>query len=170
MVRGEFLMRGLRSPRALAGAALLIAFLTLLLSATGAAWAKAPTDKDEVQVLTTATGSFTSPVTAGDAVALTNASFVQPAGSTILVLFRLDGDLPEDPVANPCSFSVFLGAGAVGAELEITNGGFHTPFALEGVIPTEADVARTVEAAVSSAECETSGVTVDVTVEVVALY
>ena len=154
-----------RSPSALAIAlaAMLVALITLVFSMGGAAGAKGK------QLLTTATGSLSTPD--GGPLELANASFTQEAGDTILAVIKLDwdGEPPPFDGDTPCRFAGGVEiAGAFFVELEITNGGFSQTAAVYGIVPSSAVVERTIVSSVI-ADCPTNGVTVNLTVAVLAV-
>jgi hypothetical protein len=152
-------------------AAMLVSIMALVISTGGWSVAGIPKeDKGEVEVLTVATGTFTTPGQDGE-LALSDASFTQEAGTSILGIVSLDGEIPplesDDDV--PCSFTAFVGVSdAFGVSVDRTNGGLFDHSSVEGSPAVDEPVARTIEASMGS-ECDTDGVTVELTVQIVAL-
>lgn len=159
-----------RSSGSLAVAALILAVLAVVLSMGGWSLAGLPKDeKSEVTVLTVATGSFTTPADGGE-LPLSNASYTQEAGTSIIAIVSLGGEIPPlqgDDVA--CSFTVFVGTSeAFGVHVDRTNGGLHDNSAVEGIPSGDVAVERTMEAFITP-DCDTDGVTVELTVEILGL-
>ena len=155
--------RRLQSATVIALAAMFVALIALVFSMGGPAGAKGK------QLLTIATGSLTT--SDGGPLELTNASFTQKAGDTILAVIKLDWDGEPPPFEGdtPCRFAGGVEiTGAFFVELELTNGGFSPPPAVHGIVPSSADVERTIVSSVN-ADCPTDGVTVNLRVAVLAV-
>lgn len=159
--RSELRVRRLSPATVIALAAMCIALAALVFSMVAPAVA-APTPeervrelvKGEVELLTTATGSFTTPGEGGT-LPLQNASFTQETGDTIIIVIRQDGNLPEFTGDQACQFSFTVEWGPL-VEFDITNGGFWQPPAVQGIVPSASAIHYTLGATVAPS-CATEG-------------
>jgi hypothetical protein len=76
------------SSTTIALAAIPVAVVAVVLSTGGMSLGLTKEAKGEVEVLTIATGSFTTPAQYPDSIAISNTVFTQEAGTTLLVLMR----------------------------------------------------------------------------------